>query len=56
VLTIIRESVGFAEYGVAHDTEYNDLENLAGTWIKEDYREFKNPLDGQRKIDSELWQ
>jgi hypothetical protein len=56
VLTIIKEAVGFTKHGTLHDVEFNDLDNLAGTWSEEDFQEFKELLDGQRTIDPELWQ
>jgi len=56
VLTILKESVGFAEQGIALDAEYNDLDYLAGTWTQEDYHDFKDLIDEQREIDPDLWQ
>ena len=42
VLTIIKESVGFAKRGTLQDVEFNDLDELAGSWSKEEYQEFKD--------------
>lgn len=56
VLTVIKESVGLTNGGVLRDAEFDDLDNLAGTWTQEDYDEFKGQLQTQRSIDTELWQ
>ncbi len=56
VLSVIRESVGLANGGVLRDSEFDDLDDLAGTWTQQDYEEFKGQLQAQRSIDTELWQ
>ena len=55
VLSVIKESVGLANGGVLCDAEFDDLDDLAGTWTQEDYDEFKGQLNIQRSIDTELW-
>ena len=50
------DALAFTKRGELHDVEFNDLDDLSGTWSQEDYREFKELLDGQRTIDPELWQ
>ena len=56
VLSVIKESVGLANGGILRDAEFDDLDDLAGTWTQEDYDEFAVQLQSQRSIDSELWQ
>ena len=56
ILSIIKKQVGFSNYEELHDTEFDDLDYLAGTWSQEEYQEFIDLLQGQRKIDPELWQ
>ena len=34
---------------------FHDLDYLAGSWNKEDVKEFKNILKDTEKIDKELW-
>ena len=56
ILSIIKKQVGFLNYEELHDTEFDDLDYLAGTWSQEEYQEFKELLHGQRSIDPQLWQ
>ena len=56
VLSVIKESIGLANSGVLRDAEFNDLDDLAGTWTQQEYDEFKGHLQTQRTIDAELWQ
>ena len=34
VLSVIKESVGLANGGILRDAEFDDLDNLAGTWTQ----------------------
>lgn len=54
VLHLIKESVGLAAYSLP-EQEFDDLDNLAGTWTEAEYAEFINNLDAQRQIDAEMW-
>lgn len=36
--------------------EFDDLDDLLGTWSQEDFEQFSSFLDEQRAIDDELWQ
>ncbi|MBK8903446.1 MAG: toxin-antitoxin system HicB family antitoxin [Anaerolineaceae bacterium] len=54
VLHLIKESVGLAASSLP-EQEFDDLDDLAGTWTEAEYTEFANNLDAQRKIDAEMW-
>lgn len=56
VLSILKERVGLSNHGSLHDIEFDDLDCLAGTWTQDEYQEFREMLQGQRTIDTELWQ
>ncbi len=36
--------------------EFDDLDDLFGTWSQEEFEQFSSSLDEQRAIDHELWQ
>jgi len=38
-----------------HTVIYNDLDHLAGTWDKKDYREFQKNAGDFEKIDEDMW-
>jgi len=54
VLYLIKESVGLAARSLP-EQEFDDLDNLAGTWTEAEYAEFVTNLDEQRQIDEEMW-
>ena len=56
VLLILREAVGFGDGQLDQDIEFHDLDHLSGTWTEEEYRQFAEALNSQRKIDEGLWQ
>ena len=56
VLHVIREAVGLGDGYSTQTNEFHDLDHLAGTWTEEDYRQFEEALNSQRKIDEGLWQ
>ena len=41
--------------GIDPEPEYHDLDDLAGTWSKEDEEEFDRVQTGLAEIDEELW-
>lgn len=54
VLYLIKESVGLAVRSLP-EQEFDDLDDLAGTWTETEYAEFANNLNAQRPIDEEMW-
>jgi gas vesicle protein len=36
--------------------EYDDLDHLFGRWSEDEFREVKNKIDQERRIDPEIWQ
>lgn len=54
VLYLIKESVGLAARGLP-EQEFDDLDDLAGTWTEAEYTEFTHSLEEQRPIDAEMW-
>lgn len=54
VLYLIKESVGLATSSLPAQ-EFDDLDDLAGTWTEAEYAEFATNLDAQRQIDAEMW-
>ena len=54
VLHLIKESVGLAASSLP-EPEFDDLDDLAGTWTEAEYAEFTSSLAGQRQIDAEMW-
>jgi hypothetical protein len=54
VLALLAERLGLGESGVP--VEYDDLDELAGTWSKSEATRFDEALHAQRQVDPELWQ
>jgi hypothetical protein len=38
-----------------HTSVYSDLDYLAGTWDKKDYKEFRKNVEDFEKIDDKMW-
>ncbi|MCP4416967.1 MAG: antitoxin [Chloroflexi bacterium] len=55
LLHLIKEAVGLANGGLLRKQEFDDLDDLAGTWTEEDFEEFEAILKEQRQIDEEIW-
>ncbi len=36
--------------------QHHDMDDLIGSWSEEQFKEFQDSLEEQRKIDDELWQ
>jgi len=53
VLNLIRESMGLEKK--KRTRVYNDLDDLAGGWSKEDEQAFNETTQSFVKIDEELW-
>jgi len=52
VLYLIRESMGLEK---KRTRVYNDLDDLAGGWSKEDEQAFNETIRAFTKIDEDLW-
>jgi DNA polymerase III delta subunit len=55
LLYLIKEAVGLANGGLLREQEFDDLDDLAGTWTEADFEEFEANLKEQRQIDEEIW-
>ena len=54
ILETLRRHVGLEK--VKHFTrEYDDLNNLFGKWSAREFDQIQGKIDGERKIDKELW-
>ena len=56
LLHLIRQSLGLNNGGKLPDSEFDDLDHLAGSWSQEDFEEFSGQLQLQRSIDNKLWE
>jgi DNA polymerase III delta subunit len=52
IISLLMESLGIKE---RKKSLYHDLDALAGSWVKEEAREFEKYLAKQRSIDPDLW-
>jgi hypothetical protein len=53
VLTLLSERLGLEES--ATPAQYDDLDELAGTWSKSEANRFDEALHAQRQVDAKLW-
>ncbi len=53
VLALLAERLGLADQTSA--VEYEDLDELAGTWTKAEASRFEAALHAQRQVDAKLW-
>ncbi|MDJ0867415.1 MAG: antitoxin [Myxococcota bacterium] len=53
VLALLAERLGLTES--AAPIEYDDLDELAGTWSKSEATRFDENLHAQRQVDPKLW-
>ena len=53
VLALLAERLGLAESPTP--IEYDDLDELAGTWSKSEATRFGQALHAQRQVDATLW-
>ena len=53
VLALLSERLGLAE-GTG-SVEYEDLDELAGTWTNAEASRFEGALQTQRQVDAKLW-
>jgi len=55
VLDLIKQNVGMQKKK-KFTRHYNDLDHLFGKWSDAEFEKIQGFIDGQRKIDLELWQ
>ncbi len=53
VLALLAERLGLADATAL--IEYDDLDELAGTWSKSEATRFDEALHAQRQVDAKLW-
>ena len=53
ILHLLRDKIGLSK--PRFKEEYNDLDDLAGTWTQEEAREFDAVTSEFSRIDGELW-
>lgn len=53
IISLLEEKLGGAE--LKKKTEYHDLDDLAGSWNKEEANAFEKSLARQRTLDPDLW-
>ena len=55
VLDMIKQNVGMQKKK-KYTKKYNDLDHLFGIWTDTEFDKIQGIIDGQRKIDMELWE
>ena len=55
VIQLLEEGVGPRSKAKGGKARYHELDDLAGSWTKEEAGEFDKALGKQRAIDPELW-
>lgn len=53
ILQLIEQGIGYSKKAKKH--VYHDLDNLAGTWSKEDNQIFEENVKSFEQIDEEFW-
>jgi hypothetical protein len=53
ILALLTERLGLAD--AAGTVEYDDLDELAGSWTKAEADRFEEALRAQRQVDAKLW-
>ena len=54
VLEIIKGGLGLTK-GKKYSCEYNDLDELFGSWSEDEFNEIQGKILRERQIDPELW-
>lgn len=54
VLEILRQHLGLMKEK-RFTREYDDLDNLFGSWTDEEFADIQSKIDCERQIDEELW-
>ena len=55
VLDMIKQNIGMQK-GKKYSKKYDDLDHLFGIWTDDEFNKIQGIIDGQRKIDRELWE
>ncbi len=55
ILEIIRKSLGL-EKAKKYTKEYDDLDNLFGSWKDDEFDSISDKINRERQIDTELWE
>jgi plasmid stability protein len=55
VIEFIKKSLGL-EKEKKYSREYNDLDNLFGSWGDKEYTVIQDKINQERQIDQEIWQ
>jgi hypothetical protein len=55
VLDIIKQNIGMQKRK-KYTITYDDLDHLFGIWTDAEFNKIQSIIDGQRKIDRELWE
>ena len=55
VISLLANRVSVREKKKSRQTRYHDLDDLAGSWSKQEATEFDKSLAYQRTIDPDLW-
>ncbi len=53
ILALLSERLGLSDDSIP--VEYEDLDELAGTWTKAEASRFEEALEAQRQVDARLW-
>ena len=53
ILRMIENNLGYAQQ--LHRVTYDDLDHLAGTWSKQDAKQFQKDTEFFEQIDEEIW-
>jgi ribosomal protein S24E len=55
VLDMIKQNIGMQKRK-KYTITYDDLDHLFGIWTDAEFNKIQSNIDGQRKIDRELWE
>ena len=55
VLDMIKQNIGMQK-SRKYTKKYDDLDHLFGIWTDDEFNKIQGIIDGQRKIDRELWE
>jgi len=55
VLDMIKQNIGMQKRK-KYTIRYDDMDHLFGIWTDAEFNKIQSIIDGQRKIDRELWE
>lgn len=55
ILELIRKSLGFEKDRI-FTREYDDLDDLFGSWDEEEFSDIQRKIDQERQIEPDIWQ